>query len=174
MNALLKNPVVNLAFLISGLVLQAVAMFEFERITPMRGGLMSLAASLLVIADWRSLGKANVTAFLGWVKPLVVVVSMASLASCAWLKGTVTDGRDCMVEASKGLFIKALPEVRSILAEPSWERVEAGLTALVKQYGQDFVWCLVARAKSDAMMLGSDGSGVNGTVTVNAERWMGE
>jgi hypothetical protein len=84
------------------------------------------------------------------------------------------DARDCVVEAGKGLFIKALPEVRSILADPSWEHVEAGLTNLVSQYGKDFVWCLVARAKSDAMALGSDGSGVNGTVMVNAERWMGE
>jgi hypothetical protein len=85
-----------------------------------------------------------------------------------------SDSRDCAVEASKGLFVKALPEVRSILADPSWERVEAGLATLVSQYGKDFVWCLVARAKSDAMMLGSDGSGDNGQVMVNAERWMGE
>lgn len=175
MNALLKNPVVNLAFLISGLVLQAVAMFEFEKITPMRGGLMTLASGFLVISDWRSLSKSNaVQSFLGWAKPFLILAALVVPVSCVWVRSVTSDARDCAVEAGKELFPKVLPEVRVVLADPTWANVEAGLATLVSQYGKDFVWCLVARAKSDAMMLGSDGSGVNGQVAANAERWMGE
>ena len=46
------------------------------------------------------------------------------------------------------------------------------LTDLGKRHGWDFVWCIVARAKSDAMALGSDGSGENGQIMLNADRWL--
>lgn len=173
MNALLKNPAVNLMMLLLGLALQAIAAFEFEAIDPMRVGLMGLASSLLVLSDWRSLSKVNAAAFLG-AKPFLILVALSVPVSCAWMRSVTTDAVDCAVEAGKELFIKLLPEARIVLADPVWENVEAGLANLVSQYGHDFVWCLVARAKSDAMMLGSDGSGDNGQVTVNAERWMGE
>lgn len=174
MNALLKNPAVNLALLILGLLCQMIAAFEYPALDPIRVGLMGFAASLLVLSDWRSLSKSNVQSFLGWVKPLVILAVLSVPVSCAWVRSVTGDARDCAVEAGKELFPKVLPEVRIVLADPTWENVRAGLETLVSQYGKDFVWCLVARAKSDAMMLGSDGSGVNGQVAANAERWMGE